>query len=164
MIVDKELEIQKKFSSKLGRLSIFMITHIGHLMVRKANRGLDQQGFSLQFEQFPVLFIIYFAGNEQLSQQEIANMLQRDKSGIQRSIRTLERDGYLRIVPDSNDRRKNLIQLTPAGKMAVEKAIESATILDQQVTDKLTPEELDALLKTLNKISTLLDKEDICSF
>jgi len=164
MIVDKEREIQKKFSSKLGRLSIFMITHIGHLMVRKANRGLGQQGFSLQFEQFPVLFIIYFAGNEQLSQQEIANMLQRDKSGIQRSIRTLERDGYLRIVPDSNDRRKNLIQLTPAGKMAVEKAIESAEVLDQQVTDKLTPEELDAFLKTLTKISTLLDKEDICSF
>ena len=131
---------------------------MGHLLAKQSNRELTRLGFTLQIEQVPILFMVYFSGEDLLSQQEIANMLQKDKSGIQRSLRTLERDGYLRIVPDSIDRRKNLIQLTPAGKMVVEKAIETAETIDKQVTDQLTTEELDAFLATLRKISSILEK------
>ncbi|QJW90359.1 MarR family transcriptional regulator [Spirosoma taeanense] len=158
MPLEKELDIQEKFSTRMGRLSIFMISHLGHLMAKMANRELIKAGFSLQIEQFPVLFIIYFSGDDLLSQQEIANMLQKDKSGIQRSIRTLERNGYLRIISDSIDRRKNLIQLTPAGKLAVDKAIATAEQIDKQVTSQLTADELTAFLSTMRKISTVLNK------
>jgi DNA-binding MarR family transcriptional regulator len=142
----------------MGRLSLFTITHVGHLMGKNANRELIRSGFSLQIEQLPILFTTYFSGDELLSQQEIANLIQKDKSGIQRSLRTLERDGYLRIVADAIDRRKNLIQLTPAGKLVVEKVIESAEQIDKQVTDQLTTEELTSFLQTLRKIASLLDK------
>ncbi|GAB4025253.1 MarR family winged helix-turn-helix transcriptional regulator [Spirosoma gilvum] len=158
MIVSKEEELRQKVSGRMGRMFIFMINHVGHLMGKKANRELVRLGFTLQIEQVPILFMTYFSGEELLSQQEIADLLHRDKSGIQRSLRTLERDGYLRIVPDSIDRRKNLIQLTPAGKMVVEKVIETAEVIDKQVTDQLTSEELDSFLSTLRKISTLLEK------
>ncbi len=141
----------------MGRLFIFMVSHVGHLMGKKANRELIRTGFTLQIEQFPILFTTYFSGEDLLSQQEIADLVHRDKSGIQRSLRTLERDGYLRIVPDSIDRRKNLVQLTPAGKLVVEKAIETAEGIDKQVTDQLTKEELNTFLGTLQKISSLLD-------
>ncbi|WP_229365931.1 MarR family winged helix-turn-helix transcriptional regulator [Fibrisoma montanum] len=127
-------------------------------MARKSNRELTRLGFTLQIEQFPILFIIYFSEDNLLSQQDIANMLQKDKSGIQRSIRTLERDGYLRIVSDDVDRRKNLIQLTPAGKLVVEKVIETAEVMDKQVTDQLSAEELASFLTTLRKITTILEK------
>lgn len=142
----------------MGSLSIFMISHVGHLVARRANRELAREGFPLQIEQFPILFTTYFSGEDLLSQQEIANMLQKDKSGIQRSLRTLERDGYLRIGPDDVDRRKNLIQLTPAGRLVVEKAIETAELIDNQLTDQLPAEEVSAFLTTLRKISSLLDK------
>ncbi len=158
MLADKETNIKDKFSEKLGRLSIFMISHAGHLMARRSNRELTKAGFSLQIEQLPILFIIYFSSESPLSQQDIANMAQKDKSGIQRSIRTLERDGYLKIVSDDVDRRRNLIQLTPAGKSVIEKAIETAEAIDKQITDQLTAEELDSFLITLRKISALLDK------
>ncbi|UFH54023.1 MarR family winged helix-turn-helix transcriptional regulator [Spirosoma sp. KNUC1025] len=154
----KEDELKEKVSERMGRLLIFTTTHVGHLLARKSNRELSRLGFTLQIEQFPILFTTYFSGDDLLSQQEIANMLQKDKSGIQRSLRTLERDGYLRIVPDDIDRRKNLIQLTPAGKMVVEKVIETAETIDKQVTDQLTGEELDSFLVTLRKISALLEK------
>ena len=158
MIVDREANLQEKMSERMGRLSIFVITHLGHLLGRMANRELVRSGFSLQIEQLPILFTAYFSGANLLSQQEIANLLQKDKSGIQRSIRTLERDGYLRIINDAVDRRKNLIQLTPAGKMAVEKVIEATERIDKQVTDQLSATELDVFLTTLRKISSLLDK------
>lgn len=158
MVTDKETELREKVSERMGRLSLFTITHVGHLMGRKANRELVRSGFSLQLEQLPILFTIYFSGGDLLSQQEISNLLHKDKSGIQRSIRTLERDGYLRIVADEVDRRKNLIQLTPAGQLVVEKVIETAEVIDKQVTSQLTADELNSFLSTLRKITSILDK------
>ncbi|MBO0947988.1 MarR family winged helix-turn-helix transcriptional regulator [Fibrella forsythiae] len=155
-MIDEET-LRAKFAERMGSQAIFMISHVGHLMAKKANRELTRLGFTIQIEQFPVLFVTYFAGDELLSQQDIANMLQKDKSGIQRSIRTLERDGFLRVVSDSVDRRKNLIKLTPAGKMIIEKAIQTTEMLDQQVMSQLSQEERDAFLTTTRKIIALID-------
>jgi len=156
MIDDKTLHA--KFAERMGSQSIFLISHVGHLMAKRANRELTRLGFTIQIEQFPVLFVTYFAGEDLLSQQDIANMLQKDKSGIQRSIRTLERDGYLRVVPDSIDRRKNLIRLTPVGKMIIEQAIQTTEMLDQHVMSQLSEDEQQSFLNTTRKIITLLDK------
>ncbi len=142
---------------RMGSQAVFMISHVGHLMAKKANRELARLGFTLQIEQFPVLFVTYFAGDDLLSQQEIANMLQKDKSGVQRSIRTMERDGYLRVVSDSDDRRKNLIRLTPAGKMIIEQAIQTTETLDQQIMSQLSQAEQDAFLATTRKIIGLIE-------
>ena len=142
----------------MGSQAVFMISHVSNLMAKKANRELARLGFTLQIEQFPVLFVAYFSGDDLLSQQEIANMLQKDKSGIQRSIRTLERDGYLRVAADSGDRRKNLIRLTPAGKMVIEQALQITATMDQQVMSQLSEAEREAFLATTRKIISLIDK------
>ncbi|MGF7214824.1 MarR family transcriptional repressor of mepA [Spirosoma lacussanchae] len=158
MTVIKERELQTRFAERMGTQAIFVISHVGHLMARRANRELARLGFTIQIEQFPVLFVVYFAGEELLSQQEIANFLQKDKSGIQRSVRTLERDGYLRVVPDSDDRRKNMIRLTPVGKMVIEQALKTTETIDHEVMSQLTADERDSFLKTVMKIATLLEK------
>lgn len=155
-MIDENI-LRAKFAERMGSQAIFMVSHVGHLMAKKANRELTRLGFTIQIEQFPVLFVTYFAGEELLSQQDIANMLQKDKSGIQRSIRTLERDGYLRVVSDSIDRRKNLIRLTPAGKMIIEQALKTTELLDQQIMSQLSADERDAFLATTRKIIALID-------
>lgn len=158
MAITKEENLGAKLAERMGTQVILTISQAAHLMARKANRELARLGFALQIEQFPVLFIVYFSDDDLLSQQEIANMLQKDKSGIQRSIRTMERDGYLRVVPDSVDRRKNLIRLTPAGKQIMEQAIQITRAIDQEVMSQLSAEERDMFLKTIRKITALLDK------
>ena len=157
MIADNSLNLQQRISAQLSQLVVFNLNHVAHLLARRTNRELSGLGFSLQFEQLPLLFVAYFWGTELPSQQEIANQLQKDKSGIQRSIRTLERDGYLRVVADDLDRRKNLIQLTPAGKLIVEKVLETAEMFDQQLTSQMDPAEVQSLMSALRKISTLLE-------
>ncbi|GAB2527648.1 MarR family winged helix-turn-helix transcriptional regulator [Spirosoma aerophilum] len=158
MITDPPMDVQQRIAAQLSRLVVFNINTVAHLLSRRTNKELAKLGFSLQFEQLPVLFVAYFWGTELPSQQEIANQLQKDKSGIQRSIRTLERDGYLRVVADNADRRKNLIQLTPAGKLIMEKILETADMFDRQLTSQLTTEEVDSLVSVLKKISTILDQ------
>ncbi|QRR04084.1 winged helix-turn-helix transcriptional regulator [Dyadobacter sandarakinus] len=140
----------------MGALVMFNIHHISHLFAKKGNRELAKSGFSLLLEQLPVLFVVN-ASDALCSQQDIANHLQKDKAGIQRSIQTLVRDGYLRITVDSTDRRKNLIQLTPAGKMVVEKVIETAQGLDKLVTDRLEPQEVETLTRLLKKVALILE-------
>ena len=157
MITKQEAGIREKIYKYMGGLVVFNITQVSHLFAKKTNRDLAKSGISLQLEQLPVLFVVSCSPDELLSQQDIANILQKDKSGIQRSIRTLERDGYLRITPDSIDRRKNLIQMTPAGKMIIEKVLETAKRLDEEVTNQLDPEEVATLLKLLRKVAALVE-------
>jgi MarR family transcriptional repressor of mepA len=157
MITKEQLSIKEKINNSLGQLLTFNINQVSHLFVRKVNRELSKSGSSLQVEQFPILFLLAHSTEGSLSQQEIANFLQKDKSGIQRSIRTLERDGYLRVAADDKDRRKNVVQLTPAGKLTIEKISEMAAAINQEVTSQLTPEEVSTLLTLLKKISAKMD-------
>ncbi|KAA9347204.1 MarR family winged helix-turn-helix transcriptional regulator [Larkinella humicola] len=157
MITQEEISIREKIFNQMGGFVVFNVNHFLHQVAKKANRDLAKAGFTLQYEQLPVLFVVNFAPDGLLSQQDIANALQKDKSGIQRSIRTLERDGYLRITPDSIDRRKNLIQLTPAGKMIIDQIIEAAKRQDEEVRSQLDPEEVDTLLKLLRKLTALVE-------
>lgn len=157
MITKEQLSIKEKINNSLGQLLTFNINQVSHLFIRKVNRELSKSGSSLQVEQFPILFLIAHSTEGALSQQEIANFLQKDKSGIQRSIRTLEWDGYLRITADDNDRRKNVVQLTPAGKVTIEKISEQAAAINQEITSQLTPEEVSTLLTLLKKISAKID-------
>lgn len=157
MITKEQLSIKEKINNSLGQLLTFNINQVSHLFIRKVNRELSKSGSSLQVEQFPILFLLAHSTEGSLSQQEIANFLQKDKSGIQRSIRTLERDGYLRVAADDNDRRKNVVQLTPAGKLTIEKISEMAAEINREVTSQLTPEEVSTLLTLLKKISSKMD-------
>ncbi len=149
-------DIKERVAKQLGRLVGFNINHVAHLMVKHVNRELSKTGYTLQMEQLPVLFMIYFS-TELMSQQEIANLLQKDKSGIQRTIKTLERDGYLRVQQDDVDRRKNNVQLTPAGRNIIDRVVQSAHTFDQALTSKLTTDEVDTLLSILNKIAGHLE-------
>ena len=149
-------DIKERVAKQLGRLVGFNINHVAHLMAKHVNRELSKTGYTLQMEQLPVLFMIYFS-TELMSQQEIANLLQKDKSGIQRTIKTLERDGYLRVQQDDVDRRKNNVQLTPAGRNIVDRVVQSAHTFDQALTNKLTTDEVDTLLAILNKIAGNLE-------
>ncbi|MFD1145267.1 MarR family winged helix-turn-helix transcriptional regulator [Larkinella insperata] len=157
MIAKEESTIKEKIFSQMSQFVVFNITHVSHIFAKKTNRDLAKSGISLQLEQLPVLFVVSCSTDGSLSQQDIANLLQKDKSGIQRSIRTLERDGYLRVTPDVTDRRKNLIQMTPAGKTIINKVMETAKQLDEEVTSQLEPEEVATLLKLLGKVTALLE-------
>lgn len=157
MIAKEENSIKEKIFGQMGQFVVFNITHVSHMFAKKTNRDLAKSGISLQVEQLPVLFVVSCSSDGSLSQQDIANLLQKDKSGIQRSIRTLERDGYLRVTPDSIDRRKNVIQMTPAGKMIINKVMETAKQFDEEVTNQLEPEEVATLMRLLRKITALVE-------
>ncbi|MDQ6479277.1 MarR family winged helix-turn-helix transcriptional regulator [Dyadobacter sp. LHD-138] len=149
-------ELNQANFERLSRMMLFNILNVSHLIGRNTNKELAKMGYTLQVEQIQILFFVYLREGNSPSQQEIANFSQKDKGGIQRSVQTLLRDGYVRIVSDSHDRRKNLIELTPAGKMVVTKMMESIEDIDRRMTASISQEEIDALISIVRKISNIV--------
>ncbi|GLU55346.1 MarR family winged helix-turn-helix transcriptional regulator [Dyadobacter frigoris] len=149
-------ELNKANYERLSKMMLFNIITVAHLVGRNTNKELAKMGYTLQVEQLQILFVVYLREGNSPSQQEIANFTQKDKGGIQRSVQTLSRDGYVRIVGDSNDRRKNLIELTPAGKLVVTRMMESIEDIDRRMTASISQDEIDSLISIVRKISKVM--------
>jgi DNA-binding MarR family transcriptional regulator len=63
----------------------------------------------------------------------------------------LERAGYVRRLPDPQDRRGTLIQLTEAGKQFIDRAVEVHVINEQRLISALPPQERDQLRSILSR-------------
>ena len=71
---------------------------------------LQENGINITPEQFLVLDILW--KEQSLSQQKIADIIQKDKNSVTKIIDSLEKKNLVRRVVDKNDRRINKIELT----------------------------------------------------
>lgn len=91
-------------------------------------------------------------------QQDIANMLQKDKAGIQRSVQTLHKDGFLKIESDIEDKRKNMVSLTASGKFVCERIQTLAIGFNNQIMEHFSEEERKTFIGFLDRVITVIDK------
>ncbi|WP_124634628.1 MarR family winged helix-turn-helix transcriptional regulator [Taibaiella sp. KBW10] len=84
---------------------------------RISSKLIAETKLPLQVDQLPVFMAIYI--HDQISQQEIANNICRDKASVKRTISHLEKNGLVKIQPHPTDKRANLISLTEEGNKAV---------------------------------------------
>jgi DNA-binding MarR family transcriptional regulator len=155
-----ESQLMKEF--KISREDMketlpFMLGNVSRLVFRKLNAALTQEGIPVLAEQLPILMIVYFQEHA-LTQQDIANLLQKDKAGIQRSIQTLNKDGFLKIESDLEDKRKNMISLTASGKFVCEKVQALAMTFHNQIMENFTTEEKATLKSLLGRIASIIEK------
>ena len=83
-------------------------------IVRRTTLLMAEANIPMQMEQLPILVILKNRGT--LSQRELSDITLRDKSSILRSISSLQKKGLVVIEQDDTDKRKNNIDLSPAGK------------------------------------------------
>lgn len=99
----------------------FRIVHTGKLLLKTINvifAGITRE---ITFEQMGVLY--YISKNEagDIIQQDLADIMDKNKSAILRSIDILEEKGYVKRIRVSGDRRKNLLEITTSGKAIIDK-------------------------------------------
>ena len=135
----------------------FMLGYVTKLVFKKLNSALTQEGIPVLAEQLPILMVVYFQEHA-LAQQDIANILQKDKAGIQRSIQTLNKDGFLKIESDLEDKRKNLISLTASGKFVCEKVQTLALTFHNTIMENFTQEEKTTLTSLLDRVAAIIEK------
>ncbi len=105
------------FLLDMNETLIFQMHRVHSVMFRVANALMQEASVPVKVEQLPVLMCIFNYGK--LSQQEVANLIERDKSSVQRTVTALERKGLIDISQDIKDKRKNILQTTETGTFVV---------------------------------------------
>ncbi len=111
----------------------------------------QKHGFNLTPEQFLLMDALWDNGT--MSQQQIADNILKDKNSIVKLVDGLEKKNLVKRVADKQDRRQNLIELTPYAieiKTNVTKAaIEAVTLITEDISDA----ELQQFIKVLTKMA-----------
>jgi DNA-binding MarR family transcriptional regulator len=103
--------------------------HCSNTAIRRAARQLGQlyddcmEGSGLKGTQFSLLSQIAASGEPALKQ--LAEAMVMDLSALGHTLKPLIRDGYVELVPDTEDRRVKRARLTELGKKTQEKMIPS---------------------------------------
>ncbi|MEP7145076.1 MAG: MarR family transcriptional regulator [Ferruginibacter sp.] len=130
----------------------FMIVHTGKLLLKTINGTFSALTKEITFEQMGVLYYISRSNNKEMIQQDIAEVMDKTKSAILRSIDILEEKGFVKRLPVPGDRRKNVIELTGSGKAVIEKMHENFMERDQILKQGIDQKDLETCMFVLSKI------------
>jgi DNA-binding MarR family transcriptional regulator len=96
----------------------------------------------------------------QASPTRLARGLMLSSAGITSRIDRLERRGLVRRLPDPNDRRGVIIELTDEGLAIVDAAVSANTASDRQLLERLDAAEITQLEQILRKLLGGLELAD----
>lgn len=111
----------------------------------------------LTIEQFGLLYAINMK-NEDVIQQDMANIMGKDKSAIYRVIDSLEEKELVRRVVDKNDRRKNFLMVTKKGEAVIEQYLEIEYKLIKELKEGLCKSDIDTFYSVVNHIRNKAEK------
>jgi MarR family transcriptional regulator, lower aerobic nicotinate degradation pathway regulator len=133
---------------RLRQLPSWLTGQVARRAQRLVAEALEQEGARRQH--FTVLASLAEDGAS--SQAALGRRLWIDRSDLHAILNELERDGLVARIRDEQDRRRNLVRLTPAGKAALKRldkridAAQEALLEPLSVRDR---RELSRLLKRL---------------
>lgn len=130
----------------------FMIVHTGKLLLKTINGTFSGLTVDITFEQMGVLYYISRSNSKELIQQDIASVMDKTKSATLRSIDILEEKGFVKRVPVAGDRRKNVIELTSAGKAIIDEMHNKFLDQDELLKDGINEQDLNTCICVLAKI------------
>lgn len=128
----------------------YLLASTRRQMVAHLNRNLLAEGSGVTFEQWTVLMRLW--KRDGLSQQELANCCDRDKTTMTRLLDNLEKQHIIKRVEDTNDRRNKLIYLTESGKELRKKLWPLALKTQEEAQEGISDQELNTLKLVLEKI------------
>ena len=104
---------------------------------------------NLTAEQFLVMDTLWNQG--EMTQQNIAYIIQKDKNSVTQFIDKLEEKGLVQRVVDAGDRRVNKIKLSEAGMAMKDRTKKVAIGAINDILDGISEEDLKVFVKVLNK-------------
>lgn len=120
-----------------------LVTRLSREIYRRATE--DVLGMSLK----AYLALNNLREQQSVTQQALGDALHLDPNNCVLLLNVLEADQLAVRKRDPNDRRRHIVELTPDGRAAIERADRALDSIEQQVLAALTPDErreLDRLL------------------
>lgn len=95
------------------------------------------------------------ASREPTSQQQVAHLLGVDRTTMVALLDALEAQGVVSRRPQADDRRRNVVELTAAGRRIFARAQRAAKAAEQQFLAPVDARDADRLREALHAIVTL---------
>ncbi len=120
-------------------------------------RRFNESGSIITFEQFGLLHAISIK-KEEVVQQDMAEMLGKDKSAILRLIDSLESKGLVVRNSDPLDKRKNVLSVTPQGTEVIQHFAAIAVTINEEFVKDISQADLDTFYAVVQKIQNNAEK------
>lgn len=148
MAMEQSLELARDLSRALMEMRNYMRQH---LQVRIKENNID-----VSFELLEILGVLY--RKDGINQQEIADILIKDKSSITYLIDSLTKRDLVERKEDENDRRNKLIYLTENGKHMKQTLHPWVEEIYEQATNGIKVAELEKAVALVQKMNENLKK------
>lgn len=119
-------------------------------IARRLQKNFRQAGLEISVEQWSVLYHLW--KEDGLSQQELCVRSFRDKPSITRLIDNMEKQGLVKRMPSSTDRRVNLVMLTDISRQLKDSTTELANTTMNEGLDGVTIDEIETVKKVLQQV------------
>lgn len=129
---------------------------VGHLIRRAHLRAsaifnAELGGHRLTTTQYFAMVWLFEMG--QLSKNHLAELAALDRPTLQIEVKRLQAQGMVEALQDSHDRRRIVLQLTPAGRAVVEDLQARIDMTNEKVLAPLSPNERDEFLRLLQRLT-----------
>ena len=124
-------------------------------LIKYFAKELSRNDINLTPEQYLVMDILWDA--EVMSQQAIADIIQKDKNSVTKFIDSLEKKGLVYRQVNKTDRRVNNIVVSEEGMKLKARTTEVAIGMMRNVLKNIKEEDLMALDKVMNQIKENID-------
>lgn len=128
------------------------LTRIAHLLARSRQHDRVAAEAGVPVDRAAVPIMRQLAESGPLRPSELAARLTVEAPHVTRQIQRLEREGYVRCVPDPDDGRAHRVQLTPSGHDAIDRLREVGRQMMWQALEKWSPAELRQLAALFHRM------------
>jgi DNA-binding MarR family transcriptional regulator len=127
---------------------VALMTQISKALHRRTSEEL----LGMRLKQFLLLGYVRDHGNGGVSQQELETALLIDANSVVLLLNELEAAGLSVRRRDPHDRRRHVVELTPSGRVAVERAEKARESLEDEILADFSPEDRATLRKLLRRV------------
>jgi DNA-binding MarR family transcriptional regulator len=128
------------------------ITRIGYLITRARRHDRVRTVAAVPLDRAAVMVLGQLAEAGPVRTGELADRLGVEAPHVTRQVQRLQQAGYADRVPDPDDRRAQLIQLTPSGRAASDRIREAGASGMQAALAHWSPQELHQLATLLHRM------------
>jgi DNA-binding MarR family transcriptional regulator len=127
------IRLQMENSPRPG--SMVLLTRLARVVYRRASEDL----LGMRLKQY--IALSYLRDQGETPQQELGEALHLDANNLVLLLNDLEDEGFVERRRNPSDRRRHIVEVTPAGKQALERAERALESVEDEVLAPLDAEE-----------------------
>jgi len=135
---------------KRGELYSFITGKASTAIARRLQKNFREQQVEITIEQWSILYHLW--KKDGVSQQQLCEASFRDKPSITRLVDNLEKLNMVVRVPNTDDRRINLIYLTPEARQLQDKLMGIAEQTLNEALESVSKEDIEISKSVLQRV------------